>query len=154
VVAVVGALVAIELLSGSASAEREAPPLPKTTLTGPRVTLADLRGHPAAVNFWASWCEPCRKEAPHLDALAHSLPKGARLVGVDWSDGISGAEDFIKQYRWRFPTLRDADGTVGDRYGIRGLPTTFILTSDGRIAQTLRGPQDAATIRQALAATD
>ena len=147
-------MVAAELVSGTASGGRDAPALPQTSLTGSPVTLADLRGHPAAVNFWASWCEPCRKEAPHLDALAHSLPNGAKLVGVDWSDSLSGARGFIKQYGWRFPTLRDPNGDVGDRYGIQGLPTTFILTSDGHIAKILRGPQDAATIRRALASTD
>jgi thiol-disulfide isomerase/thioredoxin len=153
-VAVIGTLVAVELLSGSANADREAPQLPKTTLVGPQVTLADLHGHPAAVNFWASWCGPCRKEAPHLDSLARSLPNGAKFVAVNWSDGLSGARAFVKHYGWRFPTLRDTDGTVGDRYGIQGLPTTFILNSDGRITETLRGPQDAATIRKALAATN
>ena len=138
-------------MSGSAEARRKAPALPKTTLVGSPVSLADLRGHPAAINFFASWCEPCRKEAPNLDALSHSLPKGARLVAVDWSDGLSGARSFVKKYGWRFPTLRDADGTIGDRYGIQGLPTTFILTPDGRIDTVLRGPQEPATIRRALA---
>jgi thiol-disulfide isomerase/thioredoxin len=105
------------------------------------------------VNFFASWCTPCRKEAPQFDSLAHSLPNGAHFVAVNWNDSLSHAKAFVRQYGWHFPTLRDTDGTVGDRYGIQGLPTTFILTSDGRISQTLRGPQDAATIRKALAQT-
>jgi cytochrome c biogenesis protein CcmG, thiol:disulfide interchange protein DsbE len=152
---VAGALVAVELLSGSsANRARAAPALPHQTLVPPTVTLANLRGHPVAINFWASWCGPCRKEAPELEGLARSLPAGSRLVGVDYNDATGGARDFIKRYGWRFPVLRDADGQVGDAYRIQGLPTTFILDSRGRIVDTLRGPQDPATVRSALAGAD
>jgi cytochrome c biogenesis protein CcmG/thiol:disulfide interchange protein DsbE len=151
VVAIAG-LVAAELLSGSSGDEgRAAPGLPEQTLVPPRVTIDDLRGKPTAINFWASWCEPCRKEAPGFAALGRSV-RGARLVGVDWNDSESGARAFIRRYGWRFPNLRDADGAAGDRYGIRGLPTTFILDDRGRIAQVLRGPQTATDVRRALEA--
>jgi cytochrome c biogenesis protein CcmG/thiol:disulfide interchange protein DsbE len=149
----VAGIVGAELLSGSGGgATRAAPALPRQTLVPPTVTVADLRGKPAAINFWASWCDPCRKEAPGIAALASSLRSRARLVGVDWSDSASGARDFIRRYRWRFSNLRDPNGTAGDAYGIRGLPTTFILNARGRIVQTLRGPQTAADIRRALQA--
>lgn len=142
---------AVELLSGSAGETRRAPPLPKTALTGRAVSLADLRGHPAAINFFASWCGPCRKEAPGLEELSRRLPDGAALVGVAWNDGRTSARDFARHYGWHFPTLFDATGAVGDRYSIQGMPTTFILGPDGRIDQVLRGPQDEATVRNALA---
>jgi cytochrome c biogenesis protein CcmG, thiol:disulfide interchange protein DsbE len=156
VLAAVAALVAVEVLSGSSSPDRAraAPALPRSTLVPPTVDLAELRGHPTAVNFWASWCEPCRKEAAGLARLSRSLPAGARLVGVDWSDGLDGARGFIRQYGWRFPILRDATGRAGDAYGIVGLPTTFILDSRGRIVTVLRGPQDPGTVRRALATAD
>ncbi len=115
------------------------------------MTLAELRGHPAAVNFFASWCEPCKKEAPSLEALSRSLPNGTHLVGVAWNDGRSAARGFVHRYGWRFPTLFDTNGSAGDRYGIQGLPTTFIVGSDGRIEDVLRGPQDAGTVRRELA---
>jgi cytochrome c biogenesis protein CcmG, thiol:disulfide interchange protein DsbE len=143
--------VAAELLSGSSAEGRAAPALPRTALAGKPVTLSDLHGHPAAINFFASWCTPCKKEAPNLKALSTSLPAGSRLVGVAWNDGMSAARDFVHRYGWRFPTLFDTNGTSGDRYHIQGLPTTFILSSDGRIDDVLRGPQDAATVRRALA---
>jgi cytochrome c biogenesis protein CcmG, thiol:disulfide interchange protein DsbE len=143
-------LAAAELLSGSASQGRAAPELPKTALAGKPVTIGDLHGHPAAINFFASWCEPCKKEAPNLNALSRSLPPGTRLVGVAWNDGMSAARSFVKRYGWRFPTLFDTNGTAGDKYGIQGLPTTFIVDSGGRIEKVLRGPQEAATVRQAL----
>jgi cytochrome c biogenesis protein CcmG, thiol:disulfide interchange protein DsbE len=113
------------------------------------VTVSDLRGKPAAINFWASWCDPCRKEAPGFAALGRSL-RGARLVGVDWSDSEGAARAFVRHYRWRFPVLRDPNGSAGDAYGIRGLPTTFILDDRARIVRVLRGPQSADDVRRAL----
>jgi cytochrome c biogenesis protein CcmG/thiol:disulfide interchange protein DsbE len=153
-VAVIVALVAIELISGNADkgARRDAPSLPDTVLVSPGVTLASLRGSPAAINFWASWCEPCRKEAPVLERVSRAFRGRARVVGVDWSDGLGGARAFADQYGWTFPNLRDVDGTVGARYGLRGLPTTFIIDSRGKIADVLLGPQTESSLRHALAA--
>jgi cytochrome c biogenesis protein CcmG, thiol:disulfide interchange protein DsbE len=144
VAAVAGGLIAAEVLSGGGKSERRTPPaLPARVMAGPPVDLAALRGKPAVVNFWASWCGPCKKEAPELQRLAHSLSGRARLVGVDWNDGLSGARAFIRRYRWSFSILRDGDGAVGNRWGLTGLPTTYVLDRNGRVAATLRGPQTA-----------
>jgi cytochrome c biogenesis protein CcmG/thiol:disulfide interchange protein DsbE len=121
-------------------------------LTGSRVDLASLRGRPAIVNFWASWCGPCRREAPELAQLSRQLGQRATLVGVDWSDGAGSAKDFVRQYGWRFPVLRDPDGSVGNRFGINGLPTSFVLDAQGRIVATLRGPQTVDSFQRALTA--
>ena len=152
--ALVVALVAAELLGGC-SGDVTGPPhrYRAAVLQPPKATLATLRGQPAAVNFWASWCEPCRHEAPELERLARSLDGRARLVGVDWSDGLASARSFLREYGWSFPVLRDSSGTVGVRYGVIGLPTTFILDSRGRIVSTLRGPQTVQDLRQAIGAT-
>ncbi len=156
ILAVIGALILAELLSGTSSSVqgRPAPALPRDVLVPPRVTLGSLRGKPAAINFWASWCTPCRQEAPTLDQLSHSLHGQARLVGVDWTDGISSARSFVSRYSWSFPNLRDADGVVGNRFGIAGLPTTYILNARGAIAQVLEGPQNLAALRAALRSAD
>ncbi len=102
------------------------------------------------VNFWASWCEPCRQEAPELERLNRSLHGEAQLVGVDYTDRAGNARDFIRKYGWTFPVLSDPDGIYGARYRFSGLPTTIVLDSQGRIVETLRGPQTAADLRQAL----
>ena len=73
------------------------------------------------------------------------------MVGVDWSDALSGARSFIRRYAWTFPNLRDAEGTVGNEYHLTGLPTTFVLDAHGRIRAVLRGPQDEASLGRALA---
>jgi thiol-disulfide isomerase/thioredoxin len=102
------------------------------------------------VNFWASWCGPCDREAPELRRLSRRLGGRASLVGVDWNDQLSGAREFIRRNRWEFPNLRDADGVVGNRWGLSGLPNTFVLDGDGRIARVLRGPQTVEQFERAL----
>jgi cytochrome c biogenesis protein CcmG/thiol:disulfide interchange protein DsbE len=157
IIAVVGGLVGAEILSGSSNGSgtgRPAPALPTDVLVPPQPTLASIRGKPAAVNFWASWCSPCRQEAAALERLARSLRGRARLVGVDWTDGLGGARSYVSQYHWTFPNLRDPDGVVGNSYRIQGLPTTFILDSRGTITDVLRGPQSLGSLRQALHSAD
>jgi peroxiredoxin len=141
----VAALVGSAALGGGgrAGGGPPAPALPRTVLVPPRATLAALRGKPAIVHFWASWCGPCTREAASLARLAGELHGRARLVGISWSDSLPGARAFVRRHRWTFPNLRDADGRVGNRYGLQGLPTTYVLDSRGRIVKRLLGPQTA-----------
>jgi cytochrome c biogenesis protein CcmG/thiol:disulfide interchange protein DsbE len=152
VVGIIAVLVGVELLSGSSDsgAGRPAPELPTSVLVPPAVQLASLRGKPAAINFWASWCEPCRREAPQLEQLNRSLHGSASVVGVDWTDGLDSARAFIREHHMTYPDLRDQSGVVGQKYGLIGLPTTFILDSHGTISDVLRGPQTAQSVRRAL----
>jgi thiol-disulfide isomerase/thioredoxin len=147
----VAALAAVEVATrsgGDSGSRRAAPALPTQVLSGRPVTVADLRGRPAVVNFWASWCAPCRKEAAVLRRLADA---GVRVVAVDWGDDAAAARAFVRRHGWKFPVLRDRTNTIGDDYRLVGLPTTFVLDRRGRIAATLRGPQTVASIRRALA---
>jgi thiol-disulfide isomerase/thioredoxin len=151
-VVLVVAFVAVEALSGTGkTAGRAAPALPTKVLRAPAVTVATLAGKPAIVHFWASWCGPCTHEAPELARLATELHGRATLVGVDYTDAAGSARSFIARHDWRFPILADPGGTIGDEYGLSGLPTTFVLDSSGHIVERLTGPQTAAGLLRAVA---
>jgi thiol-disulfide isomerase/thioredoxin len=155
IVIVVALLVFFGLRSSpSANRARVAPQLPQEHLGGPLATLGSLlakaRGGGSLVVFWASWCGPCMKEAPAVERFAQSAAGGGRIVGVDWSDGLSGAKAFIRRYHWTFPTLRDGEGLVGNSYRLAVLPTTFVLDGKGRIRAVLRGPQSVSSLEGAL----
>jgi thiol-disulfide isomerase/thioredoxin len=155
----VGALVALVVFglatNRSASVGRVAPELPREELAGGPVTLAgllkDAGGRGVLVVFWASWCGPCVREAPAVERLSQSPTGRGRIVGVDWSDALSGARGFIKRYRWTFPNVRDGEGLIGNQYRLTGLPTTFVVDSAGRIRAVLRGPQTERSLGRALA---
>ena len=148
----VAAIGVVELASGSGSTAtgRAAPPLPTKALQAPAVDLAALRGKPVLVDFFASWCDPCAEEAPTLRKLDASLGGRADIVAVDWDDAGGPARAFVRKNGWKFPVLADTSGTVGEKYGLVGLPTSFVLDPRGRIVETFRGPQSEATLRQAL----
>ena len=149
-VCLVAILIVAEIAtSGKGSKTSRAPELPSEVLVGPRVDLDSLHGNVAIVNFWASWCDPCKREAPAFERFSRNLPSGVRLVGVNWDDGVGAAKAFIRRYGWRYPNLRDGSDAVGARFGLTGLPATFVLDRDGRIAKTLRGPQTVAKINEA-----
>lgn len=153
VIALVVAVIVFEVASSGSSTTKTqaAPPLPSAVLQPPKTTLATLRGKPALVNFWASWCEPCKEEAPAVERLWRGLHGSAGLVGVDYSDGSAHARAFMRAHGLSYPMLSDAEGIAGARYGVHGLPTTFVLNSRGQIVETLTGPQTTSSLRQALA---
>ncbi len=148
---VVAAAVVAELAGGgSEPAGRRAPPLPTDALQRPAVDLAALRGKPALIDFFASWCGPCNEEAPALRKLAAAMAGKATVVAVDWDDAAGPARAFIRKHGWKFPVLADTSGTAGEKYGLVGLPTSFVLDAQGRIVTTFRGPQSVAILRRAL----
>jgi thiol-disulfide isomerase/thioredoxin len=154
--AAVAALIVFGLGSShSGPVGRRAPTLPGERLAGAPTTLQSLlasaHGRASLITFWASWCGPCTKEAPALERFSRSAAGRGRLIGVDWSDGLSGAKSFVATHRWTFPVLRDAEGTVGNDYRLTGLPTTFVLDASGHIRSVLRGPQDASSLARAMA---
>jgi cytochrome c biogenesis protein CcmG, thiol:disulfide interchange protein DsbE len=149
--AAAAAALAVGLTSGGRAARRPAPALPARALSGGAVTLADLRGHPAAVVFWASWCTDCRVEANAVETVARSPAGRGRLVGVDYDDG-GGWHSFLRTHGWSFPILDDASGDTGAAFGIDNLPATVILDSGGRIASVRYGAQTVRGLTAALTA--
>jgi len=150
--AVVVVIALVGLAGSSGRTGRIAPALPTDRLSGPPVSVASLRGRPAFVNFWASWCGPCETEAPPLERFSRGVAGRARVVGVNWEDlSHANALAFVHRYGWTFSNLRDPNGTVGRHYGITTfLPTTFVLDSTGRLRLTLRGPQTEQSLNEAL----
>jgi cytochrome c biogenesis protein CcmG/thiol:disulfide interchange protein DsbE len=154
IIAAMAALAVFGLKSGGSVTGRRAPALPREHLGGPPATISSLlaaaHGKAALVVFWASWCPPCIKEAPEVERFATSPVGRGRIVGVDWSDGLSGARSFIRKHSWTFSTLRDGEGLVGNSYHMTGLPTTFVIDAKGHIRASLRGPQSVSSLQSAL----
>jgi peroxiredoxin len=144
------ALLAYGLLKHS-PARPDAPALPAHVAAGAPVTLAKLRGHAAAVVFFASWCDGCHKEGAAVARFAASSAGRGRVIAVDTSDG-GNWRGFLREYGWRFPVFRDANGLLGDGYEVHGLPTTVIIDPKGRIASSSAGAQTVAGLTSELAA--
>ena len=115
-------------------------------------SLADYRGHVVVLNFWASWCDPCRAESPLLQRWHERLDKqGATVLGVDVQDVSGDALDFVSEYGLTYPMLRDGPGDIRDDFGILGLPETFVIDRRGRVAAVARGPVDDEFMRKQVA---
>ena len=119
-------------------------------LVPPPIRLVDLRGRPVVVNFWASWCVPCREDAPDLARFDREMKERARLVGVDFQDAKDDALAFVREFGWRFPNVRDPQGELASRFGLVGLPTTYVIDADGRIAKALSDAQTFETLVRAV----
>lgn len=111
---------------------------------GQEMRLADFRGRVLVVNFWASWCIPCREEAPALEAMWRQFgPRGVTVVGVNIQDRRPDAARFIAETRPTYPNLVDATGATSIAYGIYGVPETFVIDREGRIRARHVGAVDA-----------
>ena len=119
-----------------------APAFTLRRLGGPgRVSLASYRGKPVVLNFWASWCEPCKSEAAVLERdWASYRDRGVVFLGVDYHDLTSDARRFVSAHALTFPMLQDGSGSVTGRYGISQVPETYVLDRQGRVVAHLRGP--------------
>jgi cytochrome c biogenesis protein CcmG, thiol:disulfide interchange protein DsbE len=128
-----------------ARGEREQAPaleLPKLG-GGGTASLADYRGQVVVLNFWGSWCEPCKEESPLLERWHHRIrERSGTVLGVDMLDVTGDAEDFIAEYGLSYPMLKDRDGEGIEAFGVAQFPETFVIDRRGRIAAIRRGPVD------------
>lgn len=115
-----------------------------------RVKSDDLRGMPLVVNFWASWCGPCRREMPALVAAADRFDGQVRFVGVNHQDNREDAVDFAADAGLSYPSGSDPDGEVGRRVGLRGMPTTLFVDEEGRILERRTGEMTEATLAKTI----
>lgn len=96
--------------------------------------LKSLRGHPVVLNFWASWCGPCKAESAQLQrTYLQYRSQGVIFLGVDYHDIASDARSFIDHHGITYPNVQDGSGKIGERYGITGVPETYFVDRRGRL---------------------
>lgn len=139
--AVVG-LVSMLSLLGWVAGQKGAPPIASgnapefelKTFDGPTLRLSELRGQPIVLNFWASWCQPCREEAPLLQAVWQKYrDQGLLVIGVDYVDTESEALKYIKEFGITYPTGPDVGTKISHDYRITGVPETYFITREGKL---------------------
>ena len=120
---------------------RPAPDFLVDSFTGEPVRLAELRGRTIVLNFWASWCPPCRAEARTLAAAAEAYAaRGVTFLGMNVWDSDADARAFLERYDVRYPNGADRNGRITVEYGVTGLPETFLITRDGTLVKKWIGP--------------
>ena len=118
---------------------------------GSRVALDDLRGQPVVLNFWASWCVPCRREMPLLASAHRRVGDDVVFVGVNHQDSRSAALDLVAETGVAYTSGFDPDGGVARSYGLFGLPTTVFISPQGQIVEQHTGELSMDQLRGALA---
>lgn len=113
--------------------------------------LGQLRGTPAVVNIWASWCAPCRTEAPDLAAASAANGSRVQFLGIDILDSRSSARSFMREFGWRYPSLFDPTASIRNDLGFIGQPDTVFYDSAGNRAMTWQGPLTPAVLERGLA---
>jgi cytochrome c biogenesis protein CcmG, thiol:disulfide interchange protein DsbE len=118
---------------------------------GAEQSLTDWRGQVVVLNYWASWCEPCKRESPLLERWHRKISKrNGTVLGVDVLDVTSDAKDFIAKHGLTYPHLKDKDGETMDDFGVIAYPETFVIDPQGRIAATRRGEVDEEFLRSTV----
>ena len=117
-----------------------APDFSRNDLTGSPVHLIDYHGQLVLLNFWASWCGPCREEMPHFSQWQRNYAaKGLQVIGVSMDDDAESAREFLKQHPVSYPIVM-GDAKLGESFGgILGLPTSYLIDAGGRIIARYRG---------------
>ncbi len=124
----------------SAQAAGPAPDFTLKTVAGPNLRLAEQRGQVVMVNFWASWCAPCKQEMPHLNALYDKYRNtGFVLLGVNVDDDPAKAVAEAAKLGIRFPVLLDSAKAVSKAYALNAMPTTVVIDRDGQVRHVHQG---------------
>lgn len=129
-----------------------------TTLTGEQVQLSDYRGKKVILNFWATWCPPCRAEMPHMQAFYEkNKDNDIAILAVNLTNtdkGKASIREFVNEYELTFPIPLDKQGTVGPEYQAYTIPTSYIIDSNGLIQEKVVGPMDEAIMEDLMNSID
>jgi cytochrome c biogenesis protein CcmG/thiol:disulfide interchange protein DsbE len=142
-----GAEVVVE---GVAVVGRPAPRVELPGLRGGRVRLADLRGRPVVVNFWASWCPPCVAEMPEFQRIHRRLGGRVAFLGINQRDQLQAAERLASSSGVTYPLAIDPAGRSFDAFGGLGMPTTVLNRADGTVAEVFAGQLDETLLGERL----
>ena len=159
--ALVAAVIAIDSTAGHKSPPAAPPPAPLFTLPSLRdpvqqISLNAYRGHPVILNFFASWCGPCRRETPLLARFYRASRGNVVIIGVDADDKAPAARRFVAAYGVTYPVGFESTSAVADAYGVSeiGIPETFFLDSRHRIVKRILGDVTTAALTAGVALID
>ncbi|MDI3269250.1 MAG: redoxin domain-containing protein [Bacillota bacterium] len=128
-----------EDLAEKAQVGKAAPPVTLPSLEG-AVQTYPQGGRWVLLNFFASWCDPCREEIPLLQSLQDEFPQTLLVVGIAWRDGQKEVASFVEELQVRYPVLRDGEGKAGRQYGLTGVPESWLIDPEGVAVLHIRGP--------------
>ncbi len=132
-----------QLGAAKGSGPRIGAPAPEFTLqdiNGKVVRLSDFRGKPVLVNFWATWCPPCRKEFPELVQRYDAAQGTFVVLGVDIRENVDDVRSFVKEYQAKYPILMDENGDVVRAYRLTGVPSSYFVDANGVLRDEYFGP--------------
>ncbi len=140
------------VVEGVAVVGRPAPRVELPGLRGGRVRLAELRGRPVVLNFWASWCPPCLAEMPEFERVHRRLGGRVAFLGVNQRDQPRAAEELAGRTGVTYPLAVDVAGQAFDAFGGLGMPTTVLIGADGTVADVFAGQLDETLLRERIQA--
>ncbi|MFN2289915.1 MAG: TlpA family protein disulfide reductase [Anaerolineae bacterium] len=151
---VVIALLGYSLVTGPSAALQVGQPAPQfqlTTFGGDSVSLNGLRGQVVVLNVFASWCNPCRQEAPDLEQVWREYEgRGVQFLGIAYKDAASKAQAFLAEFDATYPGALDPGSRVSRAYGVTGVPETFVIDQQGVLVRHVLGAVSAAELRQEI----
>jgi cytochrome c biogenesis protein CcmG/thiol:disulfide interchange protein DsbE len=138
-------------LSGVTMVNRPAPDFTLETFNGDTLSLQDLQGRPVIINFWASWCPPCRIEAPLLERTWRAYKeRGPIFIGVNIQDRKEDALNYIREFDITYPNGPDPTGEIAIDYGVSGLPVTFFVSKRGEVVRRWVGAVEKSVLISAI----
>ena len=137
--------------TGSIIIGSKAPDFSMTGISGQQISLKDLRGQGVLVNFWATWCYPCREEMDDLKAAYEKYKdQGIVILGIDMKEGEETVRKFTDSYKITYPILIDTDGKVSDAYNVFGIPSSFFIDREGIIRDIILGEMNQDSINNKI----